>query len=83
MGVNRNAYPTNFVGQGVDLADRSSIINPMMNEQRLQAIKADLASAGITHFDCYQGNDCIMVTYGRVVSYYHFRGNTIVSVTFD
>lgn len=55
----------------------------MMNEQRLQAIKIDLANAGIINFQCYEANGCIMVTYGRVVSYYHFIGDTIVSVTFD
>lgn len=55
----------------------------MMNTNRYEAIKADLASAGITSFDCYEANGCIMVTYGRVVSYYHFIGDTIVSVTFD
>lgn len=55
----------------------------MMNTNRYEAIKADLASAGINHFDCYEGNGCIMVTYGRVVAYYHFRGDTIVNVVFD
>ena len=58
-------------------------MDPMINANRYEAIKADLASAGINHFDCYEGNGCIMVTYGRVVAYYHFRGDTIVNVVFD
>lgn len=55
----------------------------MMNEQRLQAIRANLLKDGVTNFQCYEGNGSIMVTYGRVVLYYIFNGDTIVDVIVD
>jgi hypothetical protein len=55
-----------------------------MNEEQLSKIKADLAEQGITVYNTHRGNNCIIVTYGRVECYYHFDSdNEITSVIFD
>lgn len=54
-----------------------------MNENRYEAIRANLLKDGITNFKCYEVNVTIMVTYGRVVLYYIFNGDTIVDVIVD
>lgn len=55
----------------------------MMNANRYEAIKASLLKDGVTNFQCREGNGSIMVTYGRVVLYYIFNGDTIVDVIVD
>ena len=55
-----------------------------MNEQQLNKIKEDLAKQGVTAYRTHQGNNCIIVWYGRVECYYHFNAdNEITSVIFD
>jgi hypothetical protein len=54
-----------------------------MTTKQLEAIKANLARSGVTHYDAQPANGCIMVSYGRVCMYFVFNGDTIVDVIVD
>lgn len=55
-----------------------------MNPEQLEQIKEDLAKQNITHYNTRQGNNCIIVNYGRVECYYLFdNNNQIANIIFD
>jgi len=55
-----------------------------MNEQQLEQIKLDMAKQNINNYSYRQGNNCIIVNYGRTECYYKFdQDNNIIDVIFD
>lgn len=55
----------------------------MMNDKELEIVKADLAAKGITNYSCYQGNNCIGVSYGRIACYYIIKDEKVLDIIFD
>lgn len=51
--------------------------------KKMDAIKAHLASLGVTNYTTSPANGCTMVSYGRVVAYYYVVDDTVTEVIYD